>query len=60
MKSWAQSKSIWLAIVVMFTGLEPTITGFFNTGDFTSPAITNLVLSVAMVALRLVTKTSIK
>ncbi len=60
MKSWQQSKTVWLGIVTLFTGLEPAITAFYNTGDFTSPALMNLGIGVLIIVLRFFTKTAVK
>ena len=60
MKTWKQSKTVWLGFVAIFAGLEPTITAFFTTGDFTSPAVTNLVVGCLVILLRFYTTTTIK
>ena len=51
-KFWLKSKLIWLSFIPIAVGIEPMITGFFNTGDYSSPKIVELIFGVALFVLR--------
>ena len=51
-KSWYTSKTVWLSVIQTLIGALALVATLLDAGDFTAAAVTNLVIGVLQIVIR--------